>query len=100
MTNTSTLYFKSLISGYNKHEKTSIKKAPGNRPKQSGFFDLGISLLILTLTGSTAYLIERNQDEKNASLQESSEITASQQMENANVNVSRADFDIPGVIMQ
>lgn len=100
MINTSTLCFKSSISGCNKHEKTSIKNALGNRSKQSGFFDLGISLLILALSGSTVYIVERNQDEKNVSLQESTKIMASRQMENTNVNIAKADFDIPGVALQ
>ena len=96
MKNTSTSCFKSSNSSSNKHEKMSIKKAPGSRSKQSGFFDLGISLLVLTMSGSAAYVIERNQDERTVSLQESTEITASQKTENSNLNVARTDFDNPG----
>ena len=100
MKHISTLNIKSSISGHHKLEKPSIKKAPDNRPKQSGFFDLGISLMILAMSGSAVYVTERNHDEKIASLQESTEITASQQMENDNTNIARANPDNPDFVLQ
>jgi len=53
----------------------NLNKAPGNSSRQSGFFDLGISLLILAMSGSVVISVERNHDEKRASLQESVEVT-------------------------
>ena len=78
----------------------NLNKAPGNSSKQSGFFDLGISLLILTLAGSAAYIAERNHDEKAASLQESPEITMTEEAEIPNENISKLESDIPDFAAQ
>jgi len=74
----------------------NFDKAPGNSSKQSGFFDLGISLLILAMSGSAVYVAERNHDEKVASLQESTEITMAGEIEIQNQKISKLDSDIPG----
>ena len=73
----------------------NFDKAPGNSSKQSGFFDLGISLLILAMSGSAVYLAEGNQDEKVASLKESTEITMTGEAEIQNEKISKLDSDIP-----
>ena len=78
----------------------NFDKAPGNSSKQSGFFDLGISLLILALAGSVAYIAERNHDEKMASLQENPEITMTEEAEIRNEKISKLDSDIPGFAVQ
>ena len=78
----------------------NLNKAPGNSSKQSGFFDLGISLLILVLAGSATYIADRNHDEKMASLQESPEITMTEEAEIRNEKMSKLDSDIPGVAVQ
>ena len=72
----------------------NFNKAPGNSSKQSGFFDLGISLLILAMSGSAAYVAEQNHDEKMASLQESTEITMAGEIEIQNQKISKLDSDI------
>ena len=74
----------------------NFDKAPGNSSKQFGFFDLGISLLILAMSGSAVYVAERNHDEKVASLQESTEITMAGEIEIQNQKISKLDSDIPG----
>ena len=78
----------------------NFNKAPGNRSRQSGFFDLGISLLILAMSGSAVYVAERNHDEKVASLQESTEITMAGEIEIQNQKISKLDSDIPGLAVQ
>jgi hypothetical protein len=78
----------------------NFNKAPGYSSKQSGFFDLGISLLILALSGSTVFIIERNHDEQMASLQESTEITMAGEAEIPNEKISKLDSDIPGFAVQ
>jgi hypothetical protein len=77
-----------------------IKKAPDSRSKQSGFFDLGISLLVLGLSGSAVYATEGTGVEKNASLQESTRVTASQQTENTKTKLARTDSDTPAFVLQ
>ena len=66
----------------------NFNKASGRSSKQSGFFDLGISLLILAMAGSAVFITERNHDEKTTSLQESTEIR--------NEKVSKLDSDNTG----
>ena len=78
----------------------NLNKAPGNSSKQSGFFDLVISLLILTLAGSAAYIAKRNHDEKTASLQENPEITMTEEAGIRNEKISKLDSDIPDFAVQ
>ena len=78
----------------------NFNKAPGNSSKQTGFFDLGISLLILALAGSAAYIAERSHDQKMASLQESPEITMTEEAEIPNEKISKLDSDNPGFAVQ
>ena len=78
----------------------SINKAPGNSSRQSGFFDLGISLLILAMSGSVVISAERNPDEKIASLQESTKVTMTGEAETPNRKISTLDSDIPGLVIQ
>ena len=75
----------------------NFNKAPGNSSKQSGFFSLGISLLILAMSGSAVYVAERNHDEKMASLQES---TMTGEAEIPNEKISKLDSDTFGVAVQ
>ena len=78
----------------------NFNKAPGKRSKQSGFFDMGISLLILALAGSAVFIAERNEGEKAASLQESTEITMNGDAEIRNEKISKLDSDTPVVAAQ
>jgi hypothetical protein len=78
----------------------NFNKAPGNSLKQSGFFGLGISLLILVMSGSAVYVAELNHDKKMASLQESTEITMTGEAEIPNEKISKLDSDIPGFAVQ
>ena len=78
----------------------NFNKAPGNRSKQSGFFDLGISLIILALSGSAVIIAEQNHDEKVASVQESTAITMTAEAEIQNEKISKLDSDIPGFSVQ
>ncbi len=78
----------------------NFNTASGNSSRQSGFFDMGISLLILALAGSAVYITERSQDEKAASLQESTEITMTGEAEISNKKVSKLDSDTPVVAVQ
>ena len=55
-----------------------MTKAHSKTNKQSGFFDLGLSLLILALAGGSVLLVESEQ-------QENVEIAASQQTMTAQV---------------
>jgi hypothetical protein len=50
--------------------------------KQHGFFDLGLSLLILAMSGIAVYLTERNQGEESGSLQEDIVIAVTEQEKN------------------
>ena len=75
----------------------NFNKAPGNSSKQSGFFSLGIALLILAMSGSAVYVAERNHDENMATLQESTEITMTGEAEIQNEKISKLDSDIPGL---
>ena len=67
----------------------NFNKAPGNSSKQCGFFDLGISLIILAMSGSAVIIAEQNHDEKVASVQESTEITMTGEAEIRNGKVSK-----------
>ena len=78
----------------------NFNKASGNSSKQSGFFDLGISLLILAMAGSAAFVAEHNQDEKVATLQQPSEITMTGDAEISNDKMSQLDSDIPDFSVQ
>jgi high-affinity nickel permease len=71
----------------------NLNKAARRSSTQSGFFDLGISLLILVMAGSAVYVTERNTDEKMASLQE---IPITMETEIGDKKMSRLDYDIPG----
>ena len=77
-----------------------FNKAPGNSSKQTGFFDLGISLLVLAMSGSAAYISVQNHDENMASPQESSEITMTEDAEISNENISKLDSGTPGFAVQ
>lgn len=61
------------------------------RLKQSGFFDLGISLLILAMSGGAMYLTDNANIEDMASAQESIEVTNVQQADSSNENLALAD---------
>jgi len=98
MTNTNTSYFKPSKSTHHQQERAGIKKVSGNRPKQAGFFDLGLSLLILAIGGGAMYLTDRAQVENYASLQESTELTAT--LQNGNGNLTRSDLDITDVAVK
>ena len=78
----------------------NFNKAPGNSLNQSGFFDLGISLLILVMSGSAVYVAEQNHDKKMAPLQESTKITMTGEAETPNDKISKLDSDIPGFAVQ
>ena len=75
--------FGSSISGRHKRVTRTVGKAPGVRFKQAGFFDLGISLLILAISGSSVYFIEKGQAEANVSAQQNVEITTTRPAENS-----------------
>ena len=93
MTNTNASYFKPSNPTHHQPERAGIKKVSGNRPKQAGFFDLGLSLLILAIGGGAMYMTDRTQVENYASLQESTELTAT--LQNGNGNLTSSDIDIP-----
>ena len=78
----------------------NFNKAPCNGSKQSGFFGLGITLLVLAMSGSVISIAEPNQDEKRASLQESTEITIAGETEISNEKISKLDSDISGFAVQ
>ncbi len=100
MTNISASCSKSSLHGYPEHERTVIKKAPCGRSKQFGFFDLGISLVIIALSGGAVYLTEHAIVERNVSLQEeSSDIATIGQTGNANEDMATLEAGIPGVAM-
>ena len=54
-------------------------KMPQTTKRQFGFFDFGLSLLILALAGSSVYVVEHNEHEKLAMQQEKASISASRQ---------------------
>jgi D-alanyl-D-alanine carboxypeptidase len=49
-----------------------MKKVRNKTSKQSGFFDLGLSLVVMAVAGSSAYAIETTQPE-NAQVAESAQ---------------------------
>ncbi len=55
-----------------------MMKAHSKTSKQSGFFDLGLSMVILALAGGTVLLVETEQQEK-------IDITANQQAATAEI---------------
>ena len=71
----------------------NFSEAAGSSLKQSGFFDLGISLLILAMAGSTVYVTERDHDEKMASMQEN---TITVEAETSDERMPRLASDTPG----
>ena len=60
--------FQSSISGRQKRVTTPAGGAPRTRFKQAGFFDLGISLLVLAVSGTSVFFIEKSQRDCFASL--------------------------------
>ncbi len=100
MTNISAPCNKSSISGYPEHKRTAIKKASCSRSKQFGFFDLGISLVILALSGGAVYITEHAIIERNATLQEeSSNIATIGQTGSTNEDMATLESGIPGIAM-
>lgn len=75
--------FGSSISGRQKRVKRPVGKTPGVSFKQAGFFDLGISLLILAISGTSVYFIEKGPAETSVSAQQNIEITATRPAENS-----------------
>ena len=72
-------------------------KAPDKSKNQSGFFDLGISLLVLAIAGGSIYLIEHPHTEKTAARLESTTLTADLQTEKANEVIARREPETPGL---
>lgn len=68
-------------------------KVPGISWKEAGFFDLGISLLVLALSGSAVYVIEKNHAESIASAAESVEILADRHPQHLSDRVANVDID-------
>ena len=54
------------------NERNYTMKKRNTTKKQSGFFDLGLSLLILAVAGGSVYFAEQEQAEKYAQQQENS----------------------------
>jgi hypothetical protein len=68
-------------------------KVPGISWKEAGFFDLGISLLVLALSGSAVYVIERDHAESVASAPEYVEVLAERHPLHFVDRVANADSD-------
>ena len=92
--------FGSSISRRQKRVTRPIGKAPGVRLKQAGFFDLGISLLILAISGISVYFIEKDQAETNVSAQQNIEITATLPAENSIEKIASISPHGPGLSIQ
>ena len=69
-------------------------KTPRIRWKQAGFFDLGLSLLILALSGGAIYAIEKNHTDPVAPAAESAEISPDRHQQHPADKVAIADADI------
>jgi hypothetical protein len=68
-------------------------KVPGISWKEAGFFDLGISLLVLALSGSAVYVIEKDHAESVASAPENVEILAERHPQHFVDRVANVDSD-------
>ncbi len=62
--------------------------------RQAGFFDLGISLLILALSGGTVYAIEKTHSNSVASAPESVVIAADRHPQHGADKLANADVDV------
>ena len=54
-------------------------KTPRTTKRQFGFFDFGLSLLILAVASGSIYVVEQNEQERLAMQQEKPSISASRQ---------------------
>jgi len=61
------------VAHQQQHEEIQMKSYNVNK-KQLGFFDLGLSVLILALAGGSVYFTEKDADEKYAQQQEAAEV--------------------------
>jgi hypothetical protein len=76
-----------------------FNEAPRVQFKQAGFFDLGISLLILAISGGSVYFIEKGQAETHEIAQQNVEIAATRPAETSIEKIASISPHGPGLSM-